>query len=556
MRVKLAVAVATALDKGNRRVLIPDIGFDKNFTDSEILTAFEPLQRQLAEFLISPVAALGAQGFVRVVICTGGGTKLHPLWQTVRTAFPEKSIHQVDPDVTIARGVAFPMPITAVAPYSIGIHKIGDIVLFVIQRGETLPAISETRWITTVDNQKGMTFVVYQGEHILSDRAHKIGETELTGLTLLPRGKCWVTTRIECDTNGILRFSAMETQTGKSIRATFHAKTRFSEADQRRLRHESGESKAEEEEKAAMQFYREHMELDAERALKSQNRKVRTEGHRLQKWLDNHSTGHPRVFAKRALQMRQNLYLLDPENWEAPDSLRPYVPTTVIWPIGCSFTDEGAMIFRFLTRSRYRSLYVLSNNVDTNEWSRTSFTHCIVHAEKRIEHIVRLEFPRNGKYRVQLFVGETSNSQGDVSMATWIVDVGGAPAPERHIAQLIHDRQFVSVNRNYFRCKPSQQVVKLVGNQYQFRWKFRGKTLRIVAGMTSYWSFSNRTIQSEGGDAWASGKETFECPYSGIWWVTFWVDNNDPVVQTIIPSPLVDIQLTAEEEAALTARVC
>jgi molecular chaperone HscC len=116
------------------------------------------------------------------------------------------------------------MVVTDVAPFSLGIDtgtKLdGQIVagLFtpIIDRGTVLPVSREQSFSTLQDNQRMITFGVYQGEHSLVRDNKKLGELTVKGLKPKPAGQQSVTVRFTYDLNGILEVDATPEATGKT----------------------------------------------------------------------------------------------------------------------------------------------------------------------------------------------------------------------------------------------------------------------------------------------------------------------------------------------------
>jgi molecular chaperone DnaK (HSP70) len=166
----------------------------------------------------------------------------------IQSEFPNAEISRVDPESAIACGATLDcaqvtdrLPpamheiVKGVVPYTIGMCLMEEVITFLIQRGETLPAVGETSLSTIIDNQDEMSLAIYQGEHRLCEQSDLIGETQFTDLPRLPRGQCAIDCRIEYDESGLLQFSAREKGTKKSITTTFQAQTKFTQDDHLRL---------------------------------------------------------------------------------------------------------------------------------------------------------------------------------------------------------------------------------------------------------------------------------------------------------------------------------
>jgi molecular chaperone DnaK (HSP70) len=156
-------------------------------TDAELEDACAPLHEPLTQLIHEAVTDAENES-VRAVRCIGGGTILKPLVRAVESTLPGREIRQMNPDNVICKGGCLDcaqatnrLPatshrtVTAVAPYSIGIGFAGDVVGFVIYRGEPLPVPGAKCLETVLDSQHVMNCWIFQGKHLLGELGEEIG---------------------------------------------------------------------------------------------------------------------------------------------------------------------------------------------------------------------------------------------------------------------------------------------------------------------------------------------------------------------------------------------
>lgn len=95
-----------------------------------------------------------------------------------------------------------------VNPLSLGIETTGQIMNILIPRNTTIP-IAKTKMFSTVeDNQTAVTISVYEGERTLTQHNRLLGQFELSGIELQPRGEPQIEVTFEIDADGIFTVHA------------------------------------------------------------------------------------------------------------------------------------------------------------------------------------------------------------------------------------------------------------------------------------------------------------------------------------------------------------
>jgi molecular chaperone DnaK (HSP70) len=576
LQVQVQKAVQKAMDDTrDRRVVIKDLGFSKVISKPEFERACEPVANRMGE-LLRDVLPLPDGTSIKHVGYTGGGTNIPQFRKVTELACPSAKQHQLNPGKITVSGAALDaalqtsrldrtlqMSVTGVVPYSIGIELTGGVVKHVIQRGETLPAIGEGTNLTTTDGQTSAAFSIYQGEHYLAELGDLIGTSELTGLTPLPRAECQVVCRIEYDKNGILQFSAREANTGKSVSATFTAKTEFTEADRSRLHSGSEADLLAEARLASLRYVRKLFILDVERAEKQKGTdEFSAATEKWRRWIDSHLEGKTYMFLQTRYQMQTEFQRLNPKDWETIDELTPDLQFQAIYPTGPSFVNEGCAILRFLSTADCPKVNLCTTLIATKEMSREAEILQFPVGGK-IETVARICFPASGKYDVTAFLGTADETMLHPAMElsytqyVWRIDVSGVPATKRRLCQLIPGQPFMPLKcPDTFRIEPSASCVRIPGTAYTFTCTFLGKELGINGrepeGEDKQTFFAaTKVLPKRGG--WKSEECTLECPAEGVWRVVCWVDDDQVCSQTIIAGSTSYLSPTYEEKSALSA---
>jgi hypothetical protein len=577
----LQSAMATAM-VGNHTVILPDYAdghrFEHTFTDAEFRSLVGPVAARLKELCESVVINEDEMNAIRYVQCIGGGTRLHEFEEAVRAAFPNAEFNQANPDEIVTVGASLDVAqvtnrlpaglstrVISVVPHSIGTLVVGGVMSFMIRRGEPLPAVAFTTLVTTIDNQENATIRIYQGEHLLAERNNRIGAAEITGLPPRPRGKCKLCCRIEYNENGILQFSGEEPSTGKSVNATFIAKSEFTEEDQMRMHEDRKITREEEVRLARIQHVRTKLELDIRHATgQSQSPEVNDVATKWAEWLKAHPRGDIGMFHAKWREALREFYQLNPSGWENPATIRPFIQFTPIWPVEPTFVAEGSAIVHFMVDGKFSDVY--ANVIDmTTDSVITAKDICQIAGQHgMVETFIRVAFPENGKYAVTTFAGVSQSArhfgllEAGEDWYEWKFDVEGAPSPNRPLPSLLAGRISGKLRPpEGFELQPLDWCVKLKGREYKFSCKYRGASLKVNGreqeGEPEQLFFANITPPPRSNpDAGAEGVIT--CPGEGIWRLLFFVDKHLVVTQFLMTGSAHSLGLKPEEKAALNGR--
>ncbi|MDH4027731.1 MAG: molecular chaperone DnaK [Nitrospirota bacterium] len=233
-KVELSTAAETEL---NLPFITADATGPKHMVLKLTRALFEQLTDGLVKHSLEPCAlALKDAGLsvsdINEVLLVGGQTRSPKIYQTVKDYFKKEPNKGVNPDEVVALGAAIQAAVLKgevkdvllldVTPLSLGIETLGGVFTKLIERNTTIPAKKSQVFSTAADNQPAVGVMVYQGEREMAAHNKLLGNFELVGIPLAPRGVPQIEVTFDIDANGILHVSARDRGTGKeqSIRIT------------------------------------------------------------------------------------------------------------------------------------------------------------------------------------------------------------------------------------------------------------------------------------------------------------------------------------------------
>merc|ERR1712113_91168 len=159
------------------------------------------------------------------VLLVGGSTRMPKVGDTVQHFFGKQPNRGVNPDEAVAVGAAIQAAVLTgdvkdillldVTPLSLGIETMGGICTKLISRNTTIPTKKGQVFSTAADNQTKVGISVLQGEREFAKDNKKLGDFELTGIPMAPRGHPQIEVTFDIDANGIMNVSAKDKSTGK-----------------------------------------------------------------------------------------------------------------------------------------------------------------------------------------------------------------------------------------------------------------------------------------------------------------------------------------------------
>ncbi len=202
--------------------------------DDLVERTIEPCRKALKDAKLQP-------GDVDEVVLVGGMTRMPKVQEKVKAFFGREPHKGVNPDEVVAMGAAIQAGVLQgdvkdvllldVTPLSLGIETEGGVFTRMIDRNTTIPTKKTQTFSTAADNQTSVTIRVFQGEREMAADNKILGQFDLVGIPMAPRGSPQIEVAFDIDANGIVNVSAKDKATGKEQKISIQASGGLSEED-------------------------------------------------------------------------------------------------------------------------------------------------------------------------------------------------------------------------------------------------------------------------------------------------------------------------------------
>lgn len=165
------------------------------------------------------------------VLLVGGTTRVPAIQNLVKEVFGKEGNKSVNPDEAVAIGAAIQggilnndvkqdILLLDVTPLSLGIETAGGVFTKIIEKNTTIPTKKSQVFSTYADNQSAVTIHVLQGERSMASGNKTLGNFNLEGIPLAPRGVPRISVTFDISADGIVTVSAKDEGTGKEQKIT------------------------------------------------------------------------------------------------------------------------------------------------------------------------------------------------------------------------------------------------------------------------------------------------------------------------------------------------
>ncbi len=223
-----------------------------NFEYTLTRTEFNNLTRDLVERTAIPVQnALIDAGIVaselNKILMVGGSTRIPAVLEKVRELTGIIPSQNINPDECVAQGAAVQADILSdgaitlysgnsillvdVTPLSLSIETVGGVATRLVERNTTLPVRCSRIFTTATPFQRSVDIHVLQGERPMAKDNKTIGKFRLSGIKTAYAQAPQIEVTFDIDTNGILKVSAKDLDTGKEQSIIITDNERMSDAE-------------------------------------------------------------------------------------------------------------------------------------------------------------------------------------------------------------------------------------------------------------------------------------------------------------------------------------
>jgi molecular chaperone DnaK len=255
----------------------------EELVDDLIERSFGPVKKAIEDAKLKP-------SDINEVVLVGGMTRMPKVQEQVKKFFGKEPHKGVNPDEVVAVGAAVQAGVIGgdvkdvvlldVTPLTLGLETLGGIRTPLIERNTTIPTSKSQVFSTAADNQTQVEINVLQGEREMAADNKSLGRFILDGIPPARRGMPQIEVTFDIDSNGILKVTAKEKNTGKEQKITIQNSTNLSDEEVEKMKADAEKHAEEDKQKKETVEARNHASsvvFELEKQLKEYGDKVSQE---------------------------------------------------------------------------------------------------------------------------------------------------------------------------------------------------------------------------------------------------------------------------------------
>ncbi|MCK5222623.1 MAG: Hsp70 family protein, partial [Candidatus Aminicenantes bacterium] len=156
----------------------------------------------------------------------GGQSRMPMVSRFLTELFSKEPKFDLNPEEVVSIGAAMQsellhgrirdLLLLDVTPLSLGLETKGDKFTKLIDKNSSIPIKKSMIFTTISDNQQTVKIHILQGEREIASENKALGDFNLIGIPLSPKGLPQIEVTFEIDANGLVKVSAIDLQTGLS----------------------------------------------------------------------------------------------------------------------------------------------------------------------------------------------------------------------------------------------------------------------------------------------------------------------------------------------------
>ncbi len=182
------------------------------------------------------------------ILLVGGMTRFPLVREAVGHYFGKQPLDHLNPDQVVAQGAAIQAwtlssfterpdaVLLDVTPQTLGVRMVGGFVDTIIPRNTPIPTEQSKIFHTAHDQQTEVRIQVYQGESRMAADNEMLGEFVLSGLRPAARGEVKVKVTFGIDVDGLIKVTARDVETARTVDLTLQASSRLTESEVEELK--------------------------------------------------------------------------------------------------------------------------------------------------------------------------------------------------------------------------------------------------------------------------------------------------------------------------------